>query len=152
MQLLPNVASALVALVTGLIVFAVWLATRKRYAAATVGRARDEARRMLEDAAREAEAKRKEAVLAGKEEAHELLRETEKQTHARREEIVTIEKEIAEKTHALTDRESTVKRAEADVGGGRKALRSARRRRAPTNSAARNCSARHNASCSACRG
>ena len=122
MQLLPNVASALVALVTGLIVFAVWLATRKRYAAATVGRARDEARRMLEDAAREAEAKRKEAVLAGKEEAHELLRETEKQTHARREEIVTIEKEIAEKTHALTDRESTVKRAEADVGGREKGV------------------------------
>ena len=115
MQLLPTVGSALVALVTGLIIFVVWLTTRKRLAAETVGRAREEARRMLEEAGRDAETKRKEAALAGREEAHKLLRETEKQAHDRREEIVTLEKEISEKSHALSNRESTVKRAEADV-------------------------------------
>ena len=115
MQFLPAITGFVVALVTCLVIFVAWVATRKRISADTVGRAQGEAQRLLQDATREAASKHKEAVLAAKEKAYELLRETENQTRQRREEIAALDKELAEKNHALADRESKVKRGETDV-------------------------------------
>ncbi len=115
MQLLPYLAAALAAAVGALIVFGIWIATRKRIAADTIGRASDEARRLVADAEREAEATHKEAVLAAKEKAHELLRETETHTHKRREEITALDTALGDKTRLVSDRESTLERAEAGV-------------------------------------
>ena len=88
MQLFPNVVVAgLTAAVVGLIVFGVWLATRRRLAAQTVGSARDEAERLLRDAEREIGARRKEAELAAREQAQNLRHETENHARQRREEL-----------------------------------------------------------------
>ena len=103
------------AVVTVAVLFAVWLAGRKRIAADTVGRAQDEARRLLQDADRDAEAKRKEVVLAAKEQAHDLLHETEEQTRTRREELTALEKELAEQTHTIADRAAAAERADAEL-------------------------------------
>ena len=114
-QLLPNIGAVVAALVTGAILFAVWLASRRRLGAEIVGKARDEARRLREDAERDVAAMQKETVLAAREEAHDLLRDTEEQTRKRREDLAALEKQLAEKTHTLTDRVSAAERADAEL-------------------------------------
>ena len=117
-QFLIDSAGSIVAFVGGgVVLFFVWLAIRKRVAEQTVGRAQDRAQRILQDADRDAEAKRKEVVLAAKEEAHELIRTTEDQTRKRQEEITTLEKDLAEQTHTLSDRLAAVERTEDSIRG-----------------------------------
>jgi ribonuclease Y len=84
-------------------VFAWYLATRKRVAAATVDRARAEAERLLQDARRESETLKKEALLEGKEKAHDLRLEAEKQIRERRDELSTIEQSIARRDANTTE-------------------------------------------------
>ena len=111
-------AGSVIALVGGgVALFLVWLAIRKRVAEQTVGRAQDQAQRILQDADRDADAKRKEVVLAAKEEAHELVLATEDQTRKRQEAITALEKDLAEQTHMLSDRRAAVERAEEDIHG-----------------------------------
>jgi len=90
------------------VLFAVWVATRKRIAASTVGRARDEAERLVRDATRDAETTRKEAELAAKEQAHTLLQDSERQANERRDELASIERQLAQRTEELKtqDREA----------------------------------------------
>ena len=61
---LINVA---LAVVTAGAVFAVWVANRKRIAAETVGRAEEQALRIVKDAERDADTRRKETLLDAKE-------------------------------------------------------------------------------------
>ena len=53
-------------------VYAYWVANRRRIAAETVGRAEEQSRTLLRDAERDADARKKEALLEAKERAHEL--------------------------------------------------------------------------------
>ena len=114
-QLLSNTAPFLIALATGAVLFVVWLATRKRVAAQTVGRAQADAKRLRHEAERDAETRRKEVVLAAKEEAHELLRTTEDQTRKGREKITALEQDLADQAHSLSDRHATADLAEKDL-------------------------------------
>jgi ribonuclease Y len=72
-----------------------WIASRKRIAAETIGRAQDEAARLQRDAERDADSIRKTARLEGKEQAHELLIETDRQVRERRQEIAQLEQQLA---------------------------------------------------------
>jgi ribonucrease Y len=94
----------LVAFVAAGAVFAYWLANRKRLAAETIGRAEQQAARMLRDAEREVETGRKEALIEAKERAHELMVEAERLTRERRQEALEAEQSLAERTKALADR------------------------------------------------
>ncbi|MGE5814920.1 MAG: ribonuclease Y [Acidobacteriota bacterium] len=84
--------------------FTYWLSQRRRIAAQTVGRAHEEAERLLREAEREAEARKKEAALDAKERAHEMLAEADRQARERRQEIGSLEQTLAEKTRALAER------------------------------------------------
>jgi ribonuclease Y len=88
----------------GVAIFTYWLATRRRIAAETVGRAREEGERILREAERNAEARKKEATLDAKEKAHELVAEAEKLARERRQEIGALEQTLADKTRALAER------------------------------------------------
>ena len=63
--------------------FGYWVANRKRIAAETIGRAEEQALRIHKDAQRDADARKKEALLEAKEKAHELRLEAERQTRDR---------------------------------------------------------------------
>src|SRR3989442_1673291 len=83
--------------ITGLIggaLFLYWLATRKRIAADTIGRARGEADRVLRDENRESERLKKEALLEAKEKRQDLRLEAEKQVRERRDELALLEQSI----------------------------------------------------------
>ena len=115
MQLFPGVAGAIAGSVAALVIFVLWVVTRKRIAAATVGRAAAEASRLRDEARREADAAGKETLLSARERSHELLREAETQIRERRSKIADLDKTVADRARALADREAALKRAETSV-------------------------------------
>jgi ribonuclease Y len=104
-----------VTLVTGALVFAVWVANRKRIAAETIGRAEEQALRTLKDADRDAETRKKEALLEAKEKAHELMIDTERQASRAKQAAATLEQTLGRRESTLTDRESFVERVEREL-------------------------------------
>src|SRR5262245_691291 len=82
-------------------VLAYWVANRKRIAAETIGRAEEQALRVLKDAERDAETRKKEALLEAKEKVHEMRTEAERT--------------VREKTHQLTDAEQRLRSREVTL-------------------------------------
>ncbi len=115
MQLLPGVAGALAGAAAAVVVFLVWIASRKRLAARTLGEAQTEASRLRLEARREAERASKETLLSARERSHELLRDAETQIRDRRAKIADLDKQVADRARVLADREAALKRAEAGV-------------------------------------
>jgi ribonuclease Y len=96
----------LVTAVTAGVVFAVWVASRKRIAADTVGRAEERSARLLKDAERDAESRKKEALLEAKEKAHEILTAAEKQARQDRADAQAHEQTLSRRESALTEKEA----------------------------------------------
>ncbi len=116
-QVFGDSAGFVSALIVGVIIFLIWIASRKRLAAKTVGRAEEQAQRILQEAQREADAKRKEVVLAAKEEAHEVNRQAEEQMRARHTELAALEKQTDQQQRALGERETAIERDEGGLKG-----------------------------------
>jgi ribonuclease Y len=114
-ELLKYLIDASVALIAAAAVFAYWVANRRRIAAETVGRAEEQASRILRDAEREGEARRKEALLEAKERAHELRLEAEQYARDHRQQITGMEQILARREASLTDQISGVERAEGEL-------------------------------------
>jgi ribonucrease Y len=104
-----------VALAAAGIVFAVWIASRKRIAAETIGRAEERAASLLKDAERDAETRKKEMLLEAKEKAHEILTHAEKQARHDRQEAQTIEQALHRLETTLTDRQSAAERLDKNL-------------------------------------
>ncbi|HEX7793979.1 MAG TPA: ribonuclease Y [Vicinamibacterales bacterium] len=96
-------------------VFALWIASRKRIAAETIGRAEEHAFRLAKDAERDAETRRKEAVIDAKEKAQEILADAERQARAERQQQVTVEQTLARREAQLLDRQGAIERLERDL-------------------------------------
>ncbi len=122
LQAVNVITTALVTAVVGGGIFAWWLASRRRIAEETIGRATIEAERRTKQAERDAETIRKEATLAAREKAHELSTEAERQARDRRQEIIGLEEGLADKTRALADRLASTDRLEQDLRGREKIL------------------------------
>ncbi len=114
--------NVLVTAVAAGLVFAVWVANRKRIAAETVGRAEEQAARMLKDAGRDAETQKrdaetqkKEKLLEAKEKAHELLTQSERQAQQKRQEAQALEQSLSRRETALAERQSSAERLDKDL-------------------------------------
>jgi ribonuclease Y len=103
-------------------VVAYWVAQRKRIAAQTIERAEEQARRLVRDAERDAEAKRREMLLEAREQAHRLLSEAERHDRERRLEVTRLEQALAEKTQALAERLTAADRLEKELRAREQAL------------------------------
>jgi ribonuclease Y len=114
-EMVTVVTEVLVALVAAGAVFAYWVANRKRIAAETVGRAEEQASRIVRDAERDADAKRKEALLDAKERAHELRLEAEQFARDHRQQIAGMEQIVARREAALKEQADQHERAAADL-------------------------------------
>jgi ribonuclease Y len=95
--------------------FAVWVANRKRIAAETVGRAEEQALRIVKDAERDAETRKKEAVLEAKEKAHELLTDAERQARQERQQAQALEQTLTRREASAAERQTSLDRAEKDL-------------------------------------
>ena len=88
---------------------------RKGKAEATIGSAEEEAKRIVGDAVKTAEAKKKEIVLEGKDEIHRLRNESEKELSDRRREIQHQERRNLQKEESLEKKLETLDRKEDQI-------------------------------------
>jgi ribonuclease Y len=95
------VIEGVIALIAIIIAFVVGSAHRRKTAEAAIGSAEDEARRILNDAMKNAEAKKKEAILEAKDEIIKSRNETEKELRERRSEVQRQEHRIQQKEESL---------------------------------------------------
>ena len=88
---------------------------RKRTAEAKIGSAEDEAKRIVNDAIKTAEQKRKETIIEAKDEAFKLKSDADKEIKDRRAEITRQERRIDQKEEALDKRTTQMERKEEDL-------------------------------------
>ncbi len=100
----------------------IWLANRKRLAAETLGRAREEAERVVREAERNAETRSKEAMLEAKERSHDLLLEAEKQAANRRQQIAALEQALARREEKTVERGGVLDQREREVRAAEQAI------------------------------
>src|SRR5438067_109333 len=96
-------------------VFLYWVAKRKQIAAETVGRAEEQALRIHKDAERDAETRKKEALLEAKEKAHELRIEAERQGRERAQQLADLEQQLHRRESALAERTMNVDRKDKEL-------------------------------------
>jgi len=85
---------------------------RKRTAEAKIGSAEEEAKRIVNDAIKAAEQKRKETIIEAKDEAFKLKSDADKEIKDRRAEITRQERRIDQKEEALDKRTAQMERKE----------------------------------------
>uniref|UniRef100_UPI0040279767 ribonuclease Y n=1 Tax=Gemmiger formicilis TaxID=745368 RepID=UPI0040279767 len=88
---------------------------RKRTAEAKIGSAEEEAKRIVNDAIKTAEQKRKETIIEAKDEAFKLKSDADKEIKNRRAEITRQERRIDQKEEALDKRTVQMERKEEDL-------------------------------------
>ena len=99
--IIPIVSAAAAGLICGIIAFLLGVNHRKKQAETAIGSAEEEASRILSDALKNAEAKKKEAVLEAKDEIHQLRAEADKENKERRAEVQRQERRLAQKEESL---------------------------------------------------
>jgi len=115
LQYLEYLINATITLALGAAVFGWWVANRKRIAAETIGRAEERALLIGKDAERDAETRKKEALLEAKEKAHEVLMEAERQARLERQQSAALEQALARRDAALAERQIAVDRLEQEL-------------------------------------
>ena len=88
---------------------------RKKVAEAEIGSAEQEAKRIVADAMKNAEAKKKEAILEGKDEVHRFRTESEKELADRRKEVQRQERRVQQKEETLDRKIDNVEKKEEKV-------------------------------------
>ena len=103
--MIPIVAAVIIAVVcavaAGVVCFFIGIAHRKKQAELAMGSAEQEAKRIVSEAIKTAEAKKKEAVLEGKDEIHRLRNESEKELSDRRKEVQRQERRVQQTEETL---------------------------------------------------
>lgn len=107
------IVSIIAAVVIGIAIgIFVGITVRKNTAEKEIGSAEEEAKRIVSDAIKTAEAKKKELVLEGKEEIHRFRNESEKEISDRRKEIQRQERRIQQKEENLDRKLDNVEKKE----------------------------------------
>ena len=88
---------------------------RKNTSEAKIGSAEQEAMRLVNDAIKTAEQKRKEAIIEAKDEAFKLKADAEKEIKERRSEVSRQENRLAQKENSLDKKTETLEKREEDL-------------------------------------
>ena len=109
------VIAVLAAAIAGGLAFFLGFTYRKNKAEAEIGSAEQEAKRIVSDAIKSAEARKKEIVLEGKDELHRLRDESEKELNNRRKEIQHQERRVLQKEESLEKKLESMERKENQI-------------------------------------
>ena len=109
------VIAVLAAAIAGSLAFFLGFTYRKNKAEAEIGSAEQEAKRIVSDAIKSAEARKKEIVLEGKDELHRLRDESEKELNNRRKEIQHQERRVLQKEESLEKKLESMERKENQI-------------------------------------
>lgn len=105
---------------TGIIAFLAGVSHRKNIAESTIGSAEQEAKRIVSEAIKTAEAKKKETILEGKDEIHRLRNESDKELRERRNEVQRQERRIQQKEETLDKKLENLERKEDTISAKNK--------------------------------
>lgn len=114
----PLACTALVVVVAALVGAACFFAGsawRRKTAEAKIGSAEDEAKRLVNDAIKTAEQKRKESIIEAKDEAFKLKSEADKEIKERRSEVSRQERRLDQKEEALDKKTEALEKKEEDL-------------------------------------
>src|SRR5450759_3993199 len=131
----PGVVYLTVSIAADLIavaVFVYWVASRRRISAETIGRAEEQARATLRDAEREAENRKKEALLEAKEKAHHIVMDADRLAEDRRQQAARMEQILTKKEEKLTERLAAAEQHEKDLRAREQSIRDRERATAAT--------------------
>ncbi len=107
--------SLIIVAAVGVIAFIAGSSHRKKTAEAVIGSAENEAKKILEEAIKAAEAKKKEVVLEGKEEVHQFRNESEKELADRRKEVQRRERRMQQKEEAIDRKMESLEHKEENI-------------------------------------
>ncbi len=114
---MPEILYAIIGVAVGVIVgLIIGIAYRKKVAEKAIGSAEEQAKKIVNDAMHEAEAKKKESLLEAKEEILTLKNETENELKERRKEVSRQERRIAQKEENIDAKMATLDQKEAALG------------------------------------
>ncbi|MBE6734762.1 MAG: ribonuclease Y [Ruminococcaceae bacterium] len=105
-------AAALIGIAIGFVIGGLH---RKKVAENEIGSAEQEAKRIISDAMKTAEAKKKEAIIEGKDEVHRLRTEAEKEIAERRKEVQRQERRLQQKEETLDKKLDNLEKKEENV-------------------------------------
>ncbi|MGI6148341.1 MAG: ribonuclease Y [Limnochordia bacterium] len=94
---------------------AVGYLVRKRFAEAVISSAEEEAQRILQEAGRDAEALKREALVEAKEEIHKLRADAEREARERRSELQQFERRLMQKEEALDRKSDALEKKESSL-------------------------------------
>ena len=106
----------IVAVLAAVVAFAAGIAHRKKIAEAVIGSAEEESKRIVNDAIKTSEAKKKEIILEGKDEVHRLRNESERELNERRKEVQRQERRINQKEETLDKKIASAESKEEAAG------------------------------------
>jgi len=106
------VCAILVVVLVGIFV-AIYI--RKNISQANISKAEKEAKRILDESSKEAESKKKEAILEAKEEVHRLRTDLEKESRERRNEVQRLERRNIQREESLDKKSDVLERKEENL-------------------------------------
>ncbi len=112
-EILYLVICGVVALIVGIVIaFPLGVQYRKKVAEAELGSAEEEAKRLISDAIKTAESKKKEALVEAKDEIYKMRTEVEKELKERRSETQRQERRLQQKEESLDRKTENLERKE----------------------------------------
>ena len=113
------VIAAVIAVVAGVVAAAIaffaGVSYRRKTAEAKIGSAEEEAKRLINDAMKAAQQKRKEALIEAKDEAFQLKAEADKEIKERRSELSRQERRLDQKEEAMERKTAVLEQKETDL-------------------------------------
>ena len=113
------VIAAVIAVVAGVVAAAIaffaGVSSRRKTAEAKIGSAEEEAKRLINDAMKAAQQKRKEALIEAKDEAFQLKAEADKEIKERRSELSRQERRLDQKEEAMDRKTAVLEQKETDL-------------------------------------
>ncbi|MFT5871623.1 MAG: ribonuclease Y [Clostridium sp.] len=111
-QTILIIACAIVIVLVGIFVAIYW---RKNISQANISGAEKEAKKILDESVKDAESKKKEAILEAKEEVHRLRTDLEKESRERRNEVQRLERRNIQREESLDKKSDVLERKEENI-------------------------------------
>ena len=113
---------AIIAVIVAVISFLAGMSFRRKKSESVIGSAEDEAKRILNEAIKAAEANKKEAVLEAKDEIYTLKAETDRELKERRSEVQRQERRLQQKEESLDKKIDNIEAKEEKINARTKDL------------------------------
>ena len=115
-QIVLSVVGGLVVFIAFLaIAFSLGVSYRKKIAESDIGSAEEEAKRIVSDAIRNAEGKKKEALVEAKDEIYKLRTDAERENKERRSEVLRLERRVQQKEESVDRKLENLEKKEEQV-------------------------------------